>query len=320
MKYTSPNKVSVLPVFVILLIAFLQLEVAVEAASFDEIDQRVVCINTISDNGKSKIGSGFFISDSLIATVYHQVRNGRSIVYKNDGTKTEAVVVVSDPRVDLAVIEVPKSDSGYINLSRDDSRLSMGQDIFTIGCPLGFDHSLSRGIVSYAKRKVNGLNLIQIDMTVNHGNSGGPLLNKEGRVIGIVWGKLKDSTNINFAIPTIELKKLLNTNEKAENDGVLSAELSALWEQATSSNDLHEQKRLYQKILLKDPDLAEVHYNMGLVLFSLGEYHNAKNRFKDAIKLKPDYYKAYSNLGLVLGKLKKYKKARDALIKSISIK
>ena len=248
------------------------------AKSFDEIDQNIVCIKTYLKKGQTRTGTGFFVNKYLIATVDHQVKYGQSYVYRSDGTKTRAKLIARDPKHDLALLSVPENDNGYLTLDFK-GKLKLGEDIFTIGCPLGFEHSLSRGIISHVKRTINRKKLIQVDLTVNEGNSGGPLLNGKGDVIGVIWGKLEDSTNINFAIPVDQLKILIK-NKKINPNLMMPPALQTIWNKALEEKNPKKQLQYYQYILKKIPDAAEVYYNQGLVYYKINQFMKAKNSFK----------------------------------------
>lgn len=139
-------------------------------------------------------GSGFVLDrDGRIVTAEHVVDGAASIhVAFPDGTKADARLVAADPLLDLAVIEVdvPSAVLEPLPLGRAES-LRVGETVLAIGTPFGLAQSVSAGIVSALERQItapNGFtlgNAIQTDAPVNHGNSGGPLLDTEGRVIGV---------------------------------------------------------------------------------------------------------------------------------------
>lgn len=286
--------------------------------SFEEIDTYVVCIETLLESGQKRVGSGFFVNQFLVATVFHQITDGESYVYMKDGSRTRATVFASDPGNDLGLLQVPEYSGGYLELGHE-PKTRMGEEIFTIGCPLGLDHSLSRGIVSAPKRTINGIKVLQIDAAVNQGNSGGPLFNGKGEVLGIIWGKLEESTNINFAIPTLSLKNLLKKHG-INASLLLNPKLRPLWEKALAADDAHEKIRLYGQIIKDAPWVAEVYYNQGMANYSLQLFEAAKKSFKKAATYRKEYFQALTNLGLVYYQLKEYKKARDTLYNAISIK
>lgn len=145
-------------------------------------------------------GTGFFIEKNKLITNFHVIENSRAIKVKlidSEKFLRKSEVKLSSEKYDLAIIETEKIKS---HLSLDTiSEPAIGSKIFTIGNPRGLTGTISEGIIS-AKRK-NDYDLIQITAPISPGNSGGPLINEKGNVIGISTFTLKNSQNLNFAIP-----------------------------------------------------------------------------------------------------------------------
>ena len=132
------------------------------------------------------LGSGFFVSsDGYLLTNFHVVRQGGwPTVRLADGKSVSASVVRNDEEKDLALLKA--SGSGYPTLPLGDSnRATQGESVIAIGSPVGLEGTVTRGIISAVRKGPNGVTYIQTDAAVNPGNSGGPLLNKAGQVIGI---------------------------------------------------------------------------------------------------------------------------------------
>lgn len=162
----------------------------------------------------SGTGTGFIWDlDGHIVTNYHVVANasgGISIVF-SDGTSTKATVVGYSRAKDLAVLRIEDIPEGtdLIPLGTSDD-LKVGQSIHAIGNPFGLDQSLSRGVISALGREIQSLqgttihDVIQTDAAVNPGNSGGPLLDSSGRLIGVntaIYSPTGASAGISFSIP-----------------------------------------------------------------------------------------------------------------------
>ena len=143
-----------------------------------------------SDNTKSYVGSGFVIDPSgAIATNYHVVENAFEIeVTFSDGTTLPATLLHASRLADLAVVQV-KPDHPLTPIQWGDStKLNVGDQVLAIGNPLGIGLSVSAGIVSGLNRDVQDSpynHYIQTDAAINHGNSGGPLFDMPGRVVGV---------------------------------------------------------------------------------------------------------------------------------------
>jgi putative serine protease PepD len=169
-------------------------------------------------------GSGFVVSaDGFIITAAHVVDGASSVtVTFQDGTEQEATVLGQDDSLDVAVLQVDPSglDLQPLELG-DSSAVSVGDAVAAIGDPFGYARSLSTGIVSGLDRTIQAANgftvagAIQTDTSLNPGNSGGPLLDAGGRVIGIVDqiatnGSAEQSSGVGFAVPINAIAEVLD--------------------------------------------------------------------------------------------------------------
>ncbi|HET7883746.1 MAG TPA: trypsin-like peptidase domain-containing protein, partial [Acetobacteraceae bacterium] len=162
-----------------------------------------------SDNVKSYVGSGFVIDASgLIVTNYHVIDGAFEITASwSDGTTLAAHTLHASRLADLAILKV---DAGHPLTPvqwGDSTKLRIGDQVFAIGNPLGVGVSVSAGIVSGLNRNVEGSpydDYIQTDAAINHGNSGGPLFDMEGRVVGVdtaLISPTESSAGLGLAIP-----------------------------------------------------------------------------------------------------------------------
>lgn len=157
---------------------------------------------------QSSVGSGFIISDDgYILTNAHVVEDTEIItVGLSDRRELTAEVVGTDPRSDVALLKVDASDLPRVDIGDPDS-LRVGQWVMAIGSPFGFDHTATQGIISGLGRNLpsgNYVPFIQTDAAVNPGNSGGPLFNLDGQVIGInsqIYSRTGGYQGVSFAIP-----------------------------------------------------------------------------------------------------------------------
>jgi len=166
---------------------------------------------------RQSVGSGFVIHPAgYIVTNAHVVaRTAERKVIFPDGRELEAQVVAADPRRDLAVLKV-ESDEPLPRLTLGTSEdLMIGETVIAIGNPLGYQHTVTAGVVSATDRTLQIRNelefedLIQTDASINPGNSGGPLLNVLGELVGVNTAVRADAENIGFAIPVDQLRDLL---------------------------------------------------------------------------------------------------------------
>ena len=166
-------------------------------------------------------GTGFIISeDGMVLTNKHVVLDEEAdyTVFTNDGKNFSAKVLARDPVQDLAVLKIEAENTQFsvVNLG-DSEKLQMGQTVIAIGNSLGeFRNTISVGVISGLGRTITasggGLvetidDVIQTDAAINKGNSGGPLLNLRGEVIGINTATVLDAQNIGFAIPVNKAKR-----------------------------------------------------------------------------------------------------------------
>ncbi len=153
-------------------------------------------------------GSGFIInSDGYILTNTHVVANADEVTVRlTDRREFPAKVIGADERTDVAVIKISATNLPIVKLG-DPARVRPGQWVLAIGAPFGFENSATAGIVSATSRSVPGENyvpFIQTDVAVNPGNSGGPLFNMAGEVIGInsqIFSRTGGFMGVSFAIP-----------------------------------------------------------------------------------------------------------------------
>ncbi len=177
-----------------------------------------------SQQQQQSLGSGFVIDKTgHIVTNYHVVQGAKKInVSFSNGASTKATVVGVDPSSDLAVLTVDASSRALTPLQLGNSdAMRVGDPVVAIGNPFGLDRTVTAGIVSAIQRAITAPNgytidhVIQTDAAINHGNSGGPLLNRRGQVIGvnaqIETGGSGNGGNVGvgFAIPSNTVKNVI---------------------------------------------------------------------------------------------------------------
>ena len=160
---------------------------------------------SVSRSGSS--GSGVIVRrEGIILTNAHVVGTARQVVIGlADGRRVDAEVIGRDPTIDIAVVRMPVTNAPIAPIG-DSDRLEVGQDAIAIGNPLGLDRTVTSGVVSAINRSPEGIaleGLIQTDAAISPGNSGGPLLDSQGRVIGINTAVLSapGASGLGFAVP-----------------------------------------------------------------------------------------------------------------------
>jgi serine protease Do len=159
-----------------------------------------------TDPTRRGAGTGFIIdADGSILTNHHVIDGADRITVKlSDGRSLKARVIGSDRDTDIALIKIDGQSNLPIAPLGDSSSLRMGEWVCAIGNPLGYEHSVTVGVVSFLGRKLFDASLddyIQTDAAINFGNSGGPLVNARGEVVGINAAISSHASGIGFAVP-----------------------------------------------------------------------------------------------------------------------
>ena len=171
-------------------------------------------------------GSGFVLSqDGFIVTNAHVVKDATEItVSLPDRRQYDATLIGSDVRTDLALLKVDATGLPVLELG-DSDELNVGQWVLAIGSPFGFEYTATQGIVSALSRSLpdgNYVPFVQTDVAVNPGNSGGPLFNLEGKVVGVnsqIYSRSGGYMGLSFAIPVNVVKTV---TEQLKNTGYVS--------------------------------------------------------------------------------------------------
>lgn len=189
-----------------------------------------IYIEVSNDRGSVASGSGFVYKKDdnfgYILTNYHVIEGGNKYVITfTDGKEVEAQYVNSDSYYDIAILKVSASDVNSVAEIGDSSALELGDTLFTVGAPLGKDYmgTITKGIVSGTNRMVTVsieqqsymMDVIQTDASINSGNSGGPICNIKGQVVGITSSKLVGTgvEGMGFAIPINSVMAIIDSLE-----------------------------------------------------------------------------------------------------------
>ena len=191
------------------------------------------------------MGSGVIIDpDGLIVTNEHVIRNVKSLKESNikvelpDGRSFDAAILYDFPDKDIAILSIDGNDLPYVEFGSS-SGLSPGQTVLAIGNPFGYSiggmPTITRGIVSATKRSLQKQegrgsiymkNMIQTDASINEGNSGGPLVDLHGKLVGIntaIFDKGAGSIGIGFAIPSDRVKLILDSIDNPDFKDIIAS-------------------------------------------------------------------------------------------------
>jgi len=167
------------------------------------------------------LGSGFFINKKgYLITNFHVIHGEKHISvtqFLKEGkilrrvVHQEVEIVATAPFHDLAILRLKEFDTKItpVVFSPEES-LSIGETVFAIGNPLGLERTVTEGVLSQTHRNFGGILYLQVDAPVNPGNSGGPLFNARGQVIGIINMGVPIMEGLNFAIPALHAKYILD--------------------------------------------------------------------------------------------------------------
>lgn len=303
----------------------------------------VVAISTYDANGEAVMtGSGFFLKPGQVVTNLHVVRGAvRAEIKTLDGKgrmfPVNGVVAV-DEEGDLALLSVdmPLERARTSELATE--LPDEGEPIFVIGNPLKLEGSVSDGIVSAVREVPNSYRIIQITAPISHGNSGSPVFNLRGQVLGVVTVKVTNGQNINLAIAAArvselkagELRPLSEFALKGKTDAAESlyrSGIESLWlgnydnavgyfENAVNRNParadawvqvgycrvkqgkIREAIRAYQQALQLKPTDAEIHNRLGDAYYYSGRLREAIETYSEAARLQPDNAETFYNLAI----------------------
>jgi serine protease Do len=207
---------------------------------FKEFDVPFLFEDIYTNPKAVSLGSGFIVDEEgYIVTNSHVVENADKINIKlHDNTELEAKLVGTDKKTDLALLKVQSDKKLSFAVFGDDQAARIGDWVIAIGNPFGLGHSVTKGIVSSKARDLdseNGIvnNYVQTDAPINRGNSGGPLFDLNGKVIGVntsIYSSSGSSAGVGFAIPSHTAAKIVEQLKKygKVNRGLLNITIQQL--------------------------------------------------------------------------------------------
>jgi serine protease Do len=222
---------------------------------FKEFEMPFLFDDIYSNPKAVALGSGFIIDkNGYIVTNSHVVDNAEKINIKLfDNTELEAQLIGIDKKTDLALLKVEAKKDLPFAIFGDDQKTRVGDWIIAIGNPFGLNHTVTKGIVSSKARDIDldseGIvnNYVQTDAPINRGNSGGPMFNLRGEVIGVntsIYSTSGSNAGIGFAIPSQTVQKVVDQLKKfgKVNRGVLNIIIQQLTPEILEGLGLKDQK------------------------------------------------------------------------------
>lgn len=255
-------------------------------------------------------GSGFFVDKKgTIITNSHVVRSGKVIaVLLNGPTATNfkelidrlyfAEIIYDDPDNDIAILKITGEDFPTLSLSSREA-LNQGEPVAALGYPGTSYHDNQLKVMFGFVASDKDANPITLNMSVNPGNSGGPLIDRNGNVIGVIFAKEGEGKEaISYAIPTHVVKRILRKVELRDFKGKYAGtdmyeayeELGRGLIKALFFEDYNEAITHAQKAIEMDPDYAEGHFFYGFLAYKYEAYKIAQREYNIAYKLKPSLF------------------------------
>jgi serine protease Do len=223
-------------------------------------------------------GSGFVISqDGLIVTNNHVVANAQHVsVTLADGSKLDAKVLGADPLTDIALLQVQSDQALPVVEFGSSAELRVGEEVIAMGSPFGLSGTVTSGIVSATSRNINAGpfdDFIQTDAAINRGNSGGPLFNGEGDVVGVntaIYSSGGGSVGIGFAVPSDLVRDIVaDLQDDGEIDrGWLGVQIKPLPEEAANVLGLEVGQGVMIESVVADSPAAAAGLKAGDVVLS----------------------------------------------------
>jgi tetratricopeptide (TPR) repeat protein len=272
----------------------------------------VVALVTYDAKGEPLLsGSGFFIRPGQVLTNLHVVEGARRVEVKTLDGKGRIYASTGaldfDEEADLAVlsVDVPQERARVIELTN--SLPEEGEKVFVIGNPLRLEGSVSDGIVSAIREVPNLGKIIQTTAPISHGNSGSPVFNLRGQVVGIVTVKVTNGQNINLALASARLAslkpdKLTTFDALATRNRGTSGDASADWWYKNGLNSLwlgnyDGALGSFEQVVNKNPNRVEAWIQVGYCKVKQGKMSDAIRAYKQALRLRPNSVEAYNKLG-----------------------
>src|SRR5215213_4282702 len=268
----------------------------------------VVAIATYDDTGEALMtGSGFFLRPGQVVTNLHVIRGAvRAEIKTLDGKGKIFPVngmLAVDEEGDLALLSVDTPFDRVRSTELAKELPEEGETIFVIGNPLKLEGSVSDGIVSAVREVPNSYRIIQITAPISHGNSGSPVFNLRGQVLGVVTVKVTNGQNINLAIAAArvaeltagKLQPLSELALKGKGDvaeSLYRSGLDSLW-----LGNYDNAVGYFENAANKNPKRAETWVQVGYCKVKQGKTQEAIRAYQQALQLKPADVEIYNKLG-----------------------
>jgi hypothetical protein len=258
----------------------------------------IVQIIPFAKEGKRRdCATGFFVSaDGVVVTAAHAVQGSRDIFVKISNGAEFSVEAISavDTGADIAILKVSGTGLPTLKLA-DSDKITAGENVIAIGNPLGFENSVSTGVVSGVFARGDH-RVIHTTAPLSQGSSGSPLFNEMGEVVGIVTGSVAGAQNMNRAIAINEVKRLqIGPGARTDTEKSLQAYMTGVL-YINKRDYLNAEKSLLIATRLQPKDV-DAWLELGSVYNSLHQRDKERDAYNHAIALEPNHSQAHYLLG-----------------------
>lgn len=292
-------------------------------------NNKAVVVVLSADETKKVIGqgSGFIVRpDGAIVTNYHVVGTASTIKVKMGDQVLDVLgLIYADIENDVAVLKIDATNLPTVKLG-DPSKASVGEKVYVISSPQGFENTISEGILSGIRRIDEERKVLQITAAISPGSSGAPVFNSKGEAIGIATFLIAEAQNINFAMPVSLVKDKLGGTQVVPPGEACAADFTKTAECWFYMGLAYGESARYDKSIEAftratkiKPDFSEAYFNLGVSYVNVGKLNEASQALEKAIQIAPDSADAYVNLGAVYGRMGKHDDAIRTLKKAISL-
>jgi Flp pilus assembly protein TadD len=289
------------------------------AELFASLASNVFVVQSLSREGKLlSFGSGVVVTPGHVVTNKHVVKEGTAIRVKHGKHTWPAKLTHMDPNHDICQLSVENLEAPPVPM-RDYSSLVVGERVYAIGAPEGFDLTLSEGLISGLRRRAS-TDVIQTTAPISHGSSGGGLFDSEGRLIGITTYFIEEGQSLNFALSALLISTLDNypvsmVTERAGLGGLSeggSLDLEELALKRFREGKYGEASKLLRKLSGLHPQRAEIWRDLGICYYFLSLYDEANEVLGKSLQLNAESLDAWKWLGHAYSRTKDYGRAIDA--------
>jgi hypothetical protein len=321
-------KRTLLPFLILATAALMNVRAETESIDLKALAKKArpaVMLLVVSDAAGKEIatGTGFLVSsDGKLITNHHVIEDAASAVAKaeNGGLFPVEGVLADDPKNDLVLLKLKGKDLPFLPLGNSD-KIEVGTRIVVIGSPLGFEGTLSEGIVSAVRELMGDIKLLQVTAAISPGSSGSPVMNASGEVVGVATFLFKGGQSVNFAVSAKAAMDLLTRTRTVTTIRHLSQPEtsmdSLIWSSAHAkaiiagfaTDDWPQTLKSAQALVREFPNAALSHCIIAGVYALLKMCDDALAESRQAVKLEPDNYKGWFLLGVCYAACSKFEDA-----------